>query len=130
MEKNDLLKHLHSYDKMIGENSKLSYPSYLVKELMKIVEKKSVRVWIAQQESNVDGEIIINSVPCASLEAARKVLRDEKNTILHKSHHFGNLTDDDMAEMEVEEDGNSFYINDPCDDYYEDIKIIEKEVVE
>ena len=124
MEKNDLLKHLHSYDKMIGENSKLSYPSYLVKELMKIVEKKLVRVWIVQQESNVDGEIIINSVPCASLEAARKVLRDEKYTILHKSHHFGNLTDDDMAEMEIEEDEISFYINDPCDDYYEDIKII------
>jgi len=130
MERNDLLKHLHSYDKMIGENSNLSYPSNLVKELMKIVEKNPVRVWIVQQESNVDGEIIINSVPCASLEAARKVLQDEKNTILHESNHFSNMADDDMAEMEVEEDSDSFYINDPFDDYYEDIKIVEKEVVE
>lgn len=130
MERNDLLKHLHSYDKMIEENSKLSYPSYLVKELMKIVEKKPVKVWIVQQESNVDGEIIINSVPCASLEAARKVLQDEKNTILHESHHFGDMTDDDRAEMEVEEDNDKFYINDPCDDYYELINIVEKEVVQ
>lgn len=130
MEKNDLLKHLHSYDKMIGENSNLSYPSDLVQELMKIVEKKPVRVWIVQQESNVDGEIIINSVPCASIEAARKVLQDEKNTILHESHHFSGLTDDDMAEMEVEEDSDNFFINDPSDDYYEDIKIFDKILVE
>lgn len=88
------------------------------------------KVWIVQQESDVDGEIIINSVPCASLEVARKVLQGEKNTILRESHHFGNMTDDDRAEMEVEEDSDNFFINDPCDDYYEDIKIIEKNIVE
>lgn len=130
MEKNDLLKHLHSYDRMIGENSNLSYPSNSVQELMKIVEKTPVRVWIVLQESCVDGEIIVNAVPCASLKAAKKVLQDEKNTILHETHHFGNMTDDDMSEMEIEEDEESFYINDPFDDYYENIKIVEKEVVE
>ena len=130
MEKNELLKHLHSYDKMIGENSNLSYPSNSVQELMKIVEKTPVRVWIVLQESCVDGEIIVNAVPCASLKAAKKVLQDEKNTILHETHHFGNMTDDDMAEMEVEEDEESFYINDPFDDYYENIKIVDKILVE
>ena len=130
MEKNELLKHLHSYDKMIGENSNLSYPSNSVQELMKIVEKTPVRVWIVLQESCVDGEIIVNAVPCASLKAAKKVLQDEKNTILHETHHFGNMTDDDMSEMEVEEDEESFYINDPFDDYYENIKIVDKILVE
>lgn len=131
MEKNDLLKHLHSYDKMIGENSKLSYPSYLVKELMKIVEKNPVRVWIVQQESNVDGEIIINAVPCASLKLARKVLKEEKETILNESPHYMGRTKKELEEdFEIEETKNSWYINDPCDDYYEDIKIIEKEVVQ
>lgn len=130
MEKNELLKHLHSYDRMIGENSNLSYPSNSVQELMKIVEKTPVRVWIVLQESCVDGEIIVNAVPCASLKAAKKVLQDEKNTILHETHHFGNMTDDDMSEMEVEEDEESFYINDPFDDYYENIKIVDKILVE
>ena len=131
MERNDLLKHLHSYDKMIGENNNLSYPSNLVKELMKIVEKNPVRVWIVQQESNVDGEIIINSVPCASLEAARKVLQDEKETILNESPHYDHYTPEELEEeFEIEEDDDRWYINDPCDDYYEDIKIVEKEVVE
>ena len=115
---------------MIGENSNLSYPSNSVQELMKIVEKTPVRVWIVLQESCVDGEIIVNAVPCASLKAAKKVLQDEKNTILHETHHFGNMTDDDMSEMEVEEDEESFYINDPFDDYYENIKIVDKILVE
>ena len=88
------------------------------------------RVWIVLQESCVDGEIIVNAVPCASLKAAKKVLQDEKNTILHESHHFSNMTDDDMEEMEIEEDEVSFYINDPFDDYYEDIKIADKILVE
>lgn len=131
MERNDLLKHLHSYDKMIGENSNLSYPSDLVKELMEIVEKTPARVWIVQQESNVDGEIIINSVPCASLEAARKVLQDEKETILNESPHYDHYTPEELEEeFEIEEDDDRWYINDPCDDYYEDIKIIEKNIVE
>ena len=131
MEINDLLKHLHSYDKMIGENSNLSYPSNSVKELMEIVEKTPMRVWIVQQESNVDGEIIINSVPCASLEAARKVLQDEKETILNESPHYDHYTPEELEEeFEIEEGDDRWYINDPCDDYYEDIKIIEKEVVQ
>lgn len=89
------------------------------------------RVWIVQQESNVDGEIIINSVPCASLEAARKVLQDEKETILNESPHYMGRTKKELEEdFEIEETKNGWYINDPCDDYYEDIKIIEKEVVQ
>ena len=89
------------------------------------------RVWIVQQESNVDGEIIVNSVPCASLEVARKVLQDEKYTILQDSPHYDHYTPEELEEeFEIEEDDDRWYINDPCDDYYEDIKIIEKEVVQ
>lgn len=89
------------------------------------------KVWIVQQESNVDGEIIINSVPCATLEAARKVLQDEKDTILQDSPHYDHYTPEELEEeFEIEEDDDSWYINDPCDDYYEDIKIIEKNIVE
>ena len=87
------------------------------------------RIYMVIQESNVDGEILFNAVPCTSMETAKAVLAQEKHTILHESHHFSNLTEDDMEEMEVEEDEERFYINDPCDDYYEDIRIETKNIV-
>jgi hypothetical protein len=87
------------------------------------------RAYMVIQESNVDGEMLFNAVPCTSMEAAKAVLAQEKRTILHESHHFGNLTEDDMEEMEVEEDEQRFYINDPCDDYYEDIRIEVKNII-
>lgn len=82
--------------------------------------------YIVLQESNVDGELIINPVPCMSLDAAKRVLADEKRTILRESHHFGGR---DLDDFEVEDEEEHFYINDPSDDYYEDIKIIEKNIV-
>lgn len=87
------------------------------------------RVYMVIQESNVDGEILFNAVPCTSMETAKAVLAQEKHTILHESHHFANLTEDDMEYMEVEEDEERFYINDTTDDYYEDIRIETKNIV-
>ena len=87
------------------------------------------RAYMVIQESNVDGEILFNAVPCTSMETAKAVLAQEKHTILHESHHFANLTEDDMEEMEVEEDEEHFYINDPSDDYYEDIRIEVKNIM-
>jgi hypothetical protein len=87
------------------------------------------KIWIVLQESNVDGELIIDATPCESLELAKVVLKDEKNFILNETYHFSNLSDSDMEEMEIEETDTSYYINDPCDDYYEDIKIIEKTII-
>lgn len=81
------------------------------------------RAYMVIQESNVDGEMLFNAVPCTSMEAAKAVLAQEKATILNESHHFGNLTEDDMECMEIEEDEERFYINDTTDDYYEDIRI-------
>jgi hypothetical protein len=85
------------------------------------------KTYLVIQESNIDGEILINVVPCASLEIAKRVLRDEKDTILEESYHFSNLTEDDMEYIDMEETDTSFYISD-SDDYYEDIKIVEKDI--
>jgi hypothetical protein len=88
------------------------------------------KVYIVQQESNVDGELIINAVPCTTREAARKVLQGMKNFILHESPHYMGRTKDELEEeFEIEEGGDRWYINDPCDDYYEDIQIVEKIIV-
>jgi hypothetical protein len=90
-----------------------------------------MKIFIVLQESNVDGELIINAVPCASLKLARKVLKEEKETILNESPHYMGRTKKELEEdFEIEETKNSWYINDPCDDYYEDIKIVDKILVE
>jgi hypothetical protein len=86
------------------------------------------KIYIVKQESNVDGELLFNATPCRTLEAAQKVMSDEIRTIMTESHHFGwckNLSTLEK-EYEVEKDDTSFYLNDPSDDYYEDIKIEEK----
>jgi len=88
------------------------------------------KVYIVQQESNVDGEFIINAVPCATIEVASKVLQGMKNFILHESPHYMGRTKDELEEdFEIEDGGDRWYINDPCDDYYEDIQIVEKIIV-
>ena len=75
------------------------------------------KVYIVQQESNVDGELIINAVPCTTREAARKVLQEEKNTILHESLHYSGRTKAELEEdFEIEEGTDRWYINDHCDD--------------
>ena len=89
------------------------------------------KIFIVLQESNVDGVIIINAVPCASLNLARKVLKEEKETILNESFHYMGRTKKELEEdFEIEETKDSWYINDPYDDYYEDIKIVDKILVE
>ena len=88
------------------------------------------KVYIVQQESNVDGEILFNAVPCASLYTARRVLQQCKNAILHECPHYSGRTKAELkAGFEIEEGADRWYINDPCDDYYEDIRIIDKIVV-
>ena len=88
------------------------------------------KVYIVQQESNVDGELIINAVPCTTIEAARKMLQAMKIIVLHESPHYMGRSKSELDdEFEIEESDDSWYINDPCDDYYEDIKIIEKIIV-
>ena len=88
------------------------------------------KVYIVQQESNVDGELIIDAVPCSDLYTARRVLNMKKNIILHESRHYTGCTKDELEEnFEIEEGDDRWYINDPCDDYYEDIQIVEKIIV-
>ena len=86
-----------------------------------------MNVWIVVQESCVDGEILVNVVPCISKEVAKVVLKEQKETILKESYHFSKFSEEEIAEeFEVEESEDSFLIFDPNDTYYEDIKIVEK----
>lgn len=86
------------------------------------------KIWLVKQESCVDGESFFNVVPCASLDAAKKVMLEEKKTLLNESFRYVGYKDN-PEDYEVEETELSFYIHMNCDDYYEYIKIEEKEIL-
>ena len=84
------------------------------------------KIWLVTQESNVDGQIMFNVVPCISEETAKKVMQDEIRTLLNESHFIAFI--DRPDDFILEQTETSYYIEDSCDDYYEDINIEEKEI--
>ena len=84
------------------------------------------KIWLVTQESNVDGQIMFNVVPCVSEETAKKVMQDEIKTLLNESHFIAFI--DRPDDFILEQTETSYYIEDTCDDYYEDISIKEKEI--
>ena len=84
------------------------------------------KIWLVTQESNVDGEIIFNVVPCISKETAKKVMQEEIKTLLTASHFKDVFRWEDG--FTSEETDTSWYVKDEFDDYYEYINIEEKEI--
>ena len=91
-----------------------------------------MKVFLVKQESNCDGEILFNVTPCKDMETAKKVMEYEVKTLLTESVHYNGIDIDNVDEngdFTVERDEERFFINDNCDDYYEEITIEEKEIV-
>lgn len=84
------------------------------------------RIWLVTQESNVDGEILSNVVPCVSKETAKEIMDKEIQTLMNEGHYTDYKKWPNDFILEQTED--SFYIKDTCDDYYEDIRIEEKQI--
>lgn len=137
MNKKEILKQLHSYDEMVEENMDLSYPSRSVRALMDEVEKP-IKVFNVIQESNVDGQILVNVTPCESFKIAKAVMDKEVNTLLTEetSKYYGidldemekrtNDEEDWDNDFNVERTKDHIYITCNVDDYYEYINIEEK----
>lgn len=86
------------------------------------------KVWIMTQESNVDGEIYFNVVVCKDEETAFCEMAEEREWIKNDSHHFKGYDPND-ENLTIEENDHRFFIMDNSDDYYEEIKIFEKEII-
>ena len=69
---------------------------------------------------------MINVVPCISEETAKRVMLEEIRTLLNESHFIGYV--DRTDDFILEQTDTSYYIEDTCDDYYEDIRIEEKPI--
>lgn len=90
-----------------------------------------MKIYNLVQESSIDGEVFVNSTPCATREIARRLLNEEKEYLLHSGEtHYSKFADDLDEYFEVEETEDTYYINDLTDDYYEDLWIVEKDLVE
>jgi len=96
------------------------------------------KVWLFVQESNVDGEMIINVTPCADLETAKAEMAEEIDTLLSEGKYSGldldeieRDQDDDEADCDfrVERSETSLFLTCTYDDYYEKLDIFEKEIV-
>ena len=84
------------------------------------------KIYLVQVEDNIDGEIYFDTIPCSTIEIARKSMEEQKEFIRKKSQHFNGFSDN--GEYEIEETEDKFYINDPSDDYYIYMWIVEKEI--
>lgn len=88
------------------------------------------KIFLLIQESNVDGEILINVTPCATIEIARKLMKQEVFTLLNESIHYSGFSDSKLkGYFIIEETKDYYFIKDKNDDYYEYLKIDEKEIV-
>lgn len=90
-------------------------------------------IYLVYLESMVDGEAFFTAVPCKTLKKAKEVLREERDAILKEGHHWkvwSSIEEMEEEGIEVTDEEEYFYINDPSDNYYEDYKIEYKRIEE
>jgi len=108
-----------------AENDPLVREVATAKQAEVRAEKK--KVWVMTQESNVDGDVSFNVIVCDSEKAALAQMEREKEWIAEESNHFKGFDPNDES-LEIEESKHRFFIMDECDDYYEEIMVMEKEI--
>lgn len=96
--------------------------------VVSLVDPEPKKVWVVTQESNVNGEILFNTLVCDSVKAALAEMQREIEWIKNESFHFRNF-DERGDDFEVEQSEHRFFINDDTDDYYEEIMVKETEII-
>ena len=98
------------------------------------------KIWLVEQESNVDGEKIFDATPCRTYEKANQVMNEKIKEILQDPYYEDAeqwlYEKDQDIKYEPESDfyweieKDRFYLQNTTDDYYEEVKILEKELIE
>ena len=101
--------------------------------------KAADKVWLVTQESKVDGEITFNVIPCKDLGTAILEMKKEIDTILDESPKYKDarrwmegddtLNYDECPFVWENENHDSWYLEVINDDYYENLRIEEKEII-
>lgn len=91
---------------------------------------KKQKIYIIIRETMVDGAVMLDAYPCDSTDALRAQLKQLKDEINREGHFkgFQNSPNDYEIEDNINTDMPSFYINDPCDTYYEMLHVKEKKI--
>jgi len=96
------------------------------------------KVWVVTEQSNDDGEIHFLVQPCRDEATARRVMQEWKQALLSEHVKYTGAKpyvdgekdpDDQECCYEWDESDHGFYIKVIDDDYYEDISIIEKQLI-
>lgn len=98
-----------------------------------------MKIYLVMQESNVDGEILINVTPCSTIDKAREEMKKEIDTLITESKPYKGINLEEIALAQdndnndcgftFEQTNDSFYLSCDYDDYYEHLTITEKEIV-
>lgn len=91
-----------------------------------------MKIYLVCLESNLDGEVFFDVVPCKTIERAREIIREERNTTLEESYPFSNYTLEELKnndDFDVIDEDDRFYVNGSFTGYWEDYYIKEKEIV-
>ena len=111
-------------DEEVSDQDWLYFVDY---DNIKQSDENHAKVWVMTQESCVDGEVHFNVVVCDSEETAKAQMQKEIDWLKNESIHFRDF-DKEGEDFEVEQEDCRFFLNDPCDDYYEEIIVDEKEI--
>jgi hypothetical protein len=91
------------------------------------MKEKKEKMYLVLLDSNVDGDLYCDVIPCKTLKGARKALKEAKEFAL-KNSRFSVFDEEEVKDFIEEDTPNRFLINDDSDDFYEDYKIVRKEV--
>ena len=111
-------------DEEVSDQDWLYFVDY---DNIKQSDENPAKVWVMTQESCVDGEVHFNVVVCDSEETAKAQMQKEISWLKNESIHFRGF-DKEGEDFEVEQEDCRFFLNDPCDDYYEEIMVMEKDI--
>lgn len=97
------------------------------------------KIWLVIQQSNVNGDMLFNTVVCKDKETAIRMMKQEIDTLLDEPGKYQDarrwmegtdtsLDYDDCPYSWENDNDDAFYISCVYDDYYELIKIEEKDI--
>lgn len=92
----------------------------------------ATKIFLVKEEYNDDGQIQNEVFPCTSLEVAQRKMEERKKLLFGIGGHWSDydMNSDGDDDVSIEQDTNSFKVEDLYDDYYCFLEIEEAKVYE
>lgn len=118
------------YNNLVGNTI---FPIFVTSKL--IIKNNTImatKIYLVKEEYNNDGEIQNEVFPCISLEVAQRKMEERKKLLFGVGGHWSDydMNSDGDDDVSIEQDTNSFQVEDLYDDYHCFLEIEEAEVYE